>query len=279
MMAADPAVRFLRAWEAADPIPPPDFATEADDPRAAAARRQADEICRLAPELAALHIIDPDGPEETHDVDGMQCMHYLGFYHVPSYADWFVDCEMSETFSYQARVLALLQSNRPPNRWILKNPGHLAHLDAFAAQYPTAKFVMTHRDPVAAIPSVCSLQYRWNYSSMTDGLDLSEHGHAQLRFWSESMLRGLHARSRLGEDRFIDVWHSDLVRDPNREVARIYEFLGRELTDDARARILEYTVVHRSGVHGDHRYSLDTFGLTAEEISGRFRDYLERFGR
>ena len=51
----------------------------------------------------------------------------------------------------------MLQSHRPPYRWLLKGPDYLYFLPPLAAYYPKAKFVVTHRDPVKVIPSACSV--------------------------------------------------------------------------------------------------------------------------
>src|SRR6202034_3820873 len=65
--------------------------------------------------------------------------------------------DLREAYEYHARVLKLLQWGSPPRRWTLKWPCHLLALDAIANVYPDATFVVTHRDPVQALASNCSL--------------------------------------------------------------------------------------------------------------------------
>jgi hypothetical protein len=275
MLAQDTSFRALRGWEAAQPCPPPEVGHEDDDLRVDAARAMADA---MPPEIVAMHIVDPLGPEEDHDILnlGFCAAHYGGFWPVHRYPKAWLQADMTAAFAYHERVLRLLGSRRPPHDWLLKQPLHIFSLEAFAQRYPDARFVMTHRDPAKAIPSVCSLM-AWSYQVVTEHVDLEQHGRFQLEFWSEGISRALAARGRIGEHRFVDVVHGDLVRDPEREITRIYEFLDRAPSDDARAAISAYINEHRSEAASTHKYTAAEFGLSAPDIRAAFSDYVSRF--
>ena len=275
MLAQDPAFRALRGWEAAQPCPPPQLGQEDDDARVDAARALADA---MPPEIVAMHIVDPLGPEEDHDVLnlGFCAAHFSGFWPVYRYPNEWLQADMAPAFAYHERVLKLLGSRRPPSEWLLKQPLHVFSLEAFAARYPDARFVMTHRDPAKAVPSVCSLM-SWSYQTVTEKIDLERHGRFQLDYWAEGISRALAAREKIGEHRFVDVVHHDLVADPEREIARIYDFLGREPTDDARTAISAYIVEHRSDAASAHAYTAEEFGLRASDIRSAFSEYVSRF--
>jgi hypothetical protein len=275
MLAQDQGFRSLRSWEAADPCPPPDAAHEESDPRLIAAKAAAASI---PPEVAAMHIFDPTGPEEDHDLMGLSFRSgaFGGLWPAHRYQQWWLDADPDPAFAYHERVLRLLGSRRPPNSWLLKQPLHLFALEAFARRYPQAKFVMTHRDPAKALPSVCSLM-TWSYSSVTDGIDPIAHGRFQLGFWAEGMRRALVARDRLGPERFVDVHHSDLVTDPMGQIERIYAFLGRQPDSAARETIAQYISSHASDGGGRHRYVAADYGLDGEQIRDVFSDYIQCF--
>ena len=63
----------------------------------------------------------------------------------------------ADTFPTTDGSWTLLHLRRPPYQWLFKAPHHNFHLEAIAAAYPDARFVMTHRDPVRAVPSWVSL--------------------------------------------------------------------------------------------------------------------------
>ena len=50
-------------------------------------------------------------------------------------------------YRWHEKVLQLLQSGGVRGRWQLKSPQHALALEALVAQYPDARFIVTHRDP------------------------------------------------------------------------------------------------------------------------------------
>ena len=64
LLAQDPAVRNLRQWEASQPTPPPELATEATDPRFLAAQEMMKGLGDMPSELKSMLPSSPDGPSE-----------------------------------------------------------------------------------------------------------------------------------------------------------------------------------------------------------------------
>jgi hypothetical protein len=61
-------------------------------------------------------------------------------------------------------------------------------------------------------------------------------------------------------------------------VQRIYDFLGRPLDDQVRARIAAAHRANPQHKHGSHRYRLEDFGLCRDEVEAGFAAYRERYG-
>jgi hypothetical protein len=275
MLALDPRYRFPRMWEMAQPVPPPS-ADDANDPRAVDYREAI-----KAHMHASQHISDPDGPEEDMVGIAPLDMHaYYGAFPMPDdFIAWWTAADFASTYAYHHRVLKLLQSERGPRHWLLKGPVHLFQLEAFAAEYPDARFVWTHRDPASVIPSVSSLQYTLHSQRCVEGaLDKLTAGPKALAFWSEGMRRALAARSRIGEHRFIDVWNRDVVAHPLETFAALYDRLGYAFTPDHEARVADYTRRNAQGAFGAHRYTAEEYGLSREMIRDGFGEYVKRFG-
>src|SRR5260370_39707454 len=74
---------------------------------------------------------------------------------VPTYTRWMLDADPGPAYEYHHLVLQLLQS-AAPGRWALKTPHHAAFLDEGLRQYPDARLVMTHRDPITVVAPLCS---------------------------------------------------------------------------------------------------------------------------
>jgi hypothetical protein len=275
MLGLDERFRFLRGWEGANPMPPPVAGAEDSDPRVIAAREAAKSYDK--PEM---HLFDPDGPEEDLVfIAGLNMRAYHGTLPMSDdFLDWWMADDFRSTYAYHARVLKLLQSRRPPHLWLLKAPPHLHKLDAFAAQYPNARFVMTHRDPLKIVPSVASLHYTLHAERCEPGsLDKKEIGARALRFWTEGVKKGLAARARIGEHRFIDVRNDDVVRQPLAVFERVYDHLGMAMTLQLERSLADYNQRNAPGAFGAHKYTLEEYGLSAESVRAAFRDYIDRF--
>jgi hypothetical protein len=79
-------------------------------------------------------------------------------------------------------------------------------------------------------------------------------------------------------DQVADVLYPDLMRDPIGVVRAIYERFDTELTPDAEARMREFLARNPKNKSGQHRYTLEEFGLDAGRETVRFADYARRFG-
>jgi hypothetical protein len=85
------------------------------------------------------------------------------------------------------------------------------------------------------------------------------------------------ARSRLPEERFLDVHHRHLIAEPMGTMRRIYEFLGLELRPQVEQALLDWQDANRSGAHGTHRYTPEQFGLSTAQLRSDFAFYLRHF--
>ncbi len=277
LLAADPQIRSLRLWESSDPVPPPEAATQASDPRIDAARSGLEAMYDAFPKMRSLHFQSPTGPTECQDLLGMEfrTAHFDGMARVPSYVEWVVDSDMHGAYRTHRQVLQLLQWRCPPTLWHLKTPVHMLALDDLYAAYPTAKFLWTHRDPTAVLGSVCSL-IEYVRSWVSDRDDAVELGRDQLDLWTEAVGRAMDFRARVGDDRFADVEFDALQTRPVDALEQAFGHLGIAM-GDGRAAVEAWAAAHPPGAHGVHEFDIGAFGLDADEVRGRFAVYLEQF--
>jgi hypothetical protein len=273
MMSLDPQFRALRGWEQAKPCPPPETATEATDPRRV---QEAETNQHLSPELRAMHLYDLDATMEDTELLGMAFCGQQFTLPVYGYQAWWRARDMTQAFGYHRRVVKLLESRRPPDLWLFKAPHHNFHLEALLTAYPDARFVMTHRDPVKSVPSWASMVSAI-FPPSNGELDLHRLGREVSNHLRVGVERAIAARARIGEDRFLDVHHRDLIADPMREVRRIYEFLDLELTPGVETSMRDWQVANRSGAHGAHHYTAEQFGLTEAKLRDDYRLYTDHF--
>jgi len=78
---------------------------------------------------------------------------------VPRYSAWLAGGDWTPAYRRHRANLQLI-GLADDRRWVLKSPSHLAALDALMSVYPDALLLVTHRDPVVAVASACSLSAR-----------------------------------------------------------------------------------------------------------------------
>ncbi|HEX2145252.1 MAG TPA: sulfotransferase [Glycomyces sp.] len=237
-----------------------------------AVERDVTTLRKLAPDYDAIHPLHADRPEESI---ALMWRTYFPLSCAPL-PDWRASIEQTDVtadYQYLEQALQVLQYGRERRRWILKFPGHTAHLDVIRQRFPDATFVWTHRDPAAAVASFCSLVASLSGLHCRH-LDSHGIGRTWLSVLSESVQRGRKLRGALPEDAVTDVSYHRLVSDPHRYAPLLYERLGAEWTHRERDDL--EAIVGPPNRKRVHRYSLERFGLSPEAVEEAFGDYRER---
>jgi hypothetical protein len=277
LLAADPDNRSLLAWEANEPVPPPSRETYETDPRFERARNEPAGAERLNPDFKAIHYDPPDMPIECSVLlaQHFQSATLSVLFNVWSYNEWMMGADATHAYRYHKQVLQILQSEYP-GRWQLKTPVHCWFLDALVEAYPDARFVMTHRDPVRVTASVCSLA-----RALSKTFTEFDHTAAIAAHWPELIAVMLDRvdgfRSRHGDDRFYDMRYRDLVGDPVGAVRDLYAHFDLGWSDELESSLHHHAAVHKQNRFGEHKYSLEEFGLEPGPIRDRMGHYLARF--
>ncbi|WNZ08325.1 sulfotransferase [Streptomyces sp. 11x1] len=233
------------------------------------ARRMLDGTHRLAPRFREIHPMTAEGPEE----DTFLLPHALvplSQAHLPRYHAWQFERDFVPDYRHLKQVFQVLQYGRPRRRWILKSPFHTGNLDALFAVFPDATLVWTHRDPVTAVASFCSLvEVGMALSRRT--VDPHHLGATWLDLLSRSVRRGLDARAGIPREAVVDVPYAWLGSDPATGVPKLYDAVGARWTDADAARLPQVA----TGLKGSrpHRYDLARYGLTREDVEAEFTEY------
>ncbi len=274
LLASGPDFRYQRRWEISSPITPPGSTGDADDERRLAAIKRNAGTESGSPQ----HISELDGPVDDNIILGLDFHNQELGLPLPTYSRWWRGSSLKQTYAYHERVLRLLHTGRPPHRWIVKAPYHNFHLDDLAAQYPQARFVMAHRDPAASFPSACSTIATAQRNALPQQPpDPVALGSFLLEHLVAGIGRAMADRAAIGEHRFIDVTQQQLEADAVGTAARIYDFLGLELTSSSRTAMGKWAAANARGARGPHRYTAEKYGLTKDQIRTAFGDYIERF--
>jgi hypothetical protein len=197
---------------------------------------------------------------------------------VPTYYRWVRDDPgIGATYDYYRLQLQILQSRTPRRRWVLKNSPHLLYLDALHAALPDAIFVQFHRDPLRVLASNCRLTVLLR-GMASDRVDPHEVGASMLELLGDYADRLLRFRARQVSRPWIDVRFAEFVRDPVREIERIYDAAGLGLGAEARARMTRWVREHpRDDRDAGKVVDLSPYGIDAALARKRFADYCDAF--
>jgi hypothetical protein len=279
LLDLDPSNRSLLAWEARRPVPPPELASVAEDPRIAETAKSLAGSDRLMPWLPALHPMGATLPTEcvTLFMLEFRSLQIETQVRVPAYKAWLEQADMRPAFAIHRLVLQILQSRLPTERWALKTPQYLWCLPALREAYPDARLVWTHRDPVPVIGSVASLNHAF-YRTWARDPDAAATG----VYWSEHVAtaveRGLAFDAlQAGQPWCHHLRYSELMKDPIAAVEALYASFGEGVTPLHRRRMEAWMRDRPQSAFGRHRYDLADFGLSQESLEARFTAYRTRF--
>ncbi len=279
----DPELRMMRTWEGERPAPPP-----AVDPESARQRREVSlENARLMRELTggkidAFHLTDVDGPQECLAILDQTFVNpgLLWPMSGQSYLKYLLhEADLREAYEYHAWVLKLLQWGAPSRRWTLKWPCHLLALDAIADVYPDAIFVVTHRDPIQALASNCSLAHMLrtgtdpDYDPKVIGRDMLN----LVREHVEHLVAFDVAQSQAGRSSLVHVDYYRLADSPETVMPGVFEAVGLAWTPVVEDRIRTWRAENPKGKRGTHEYTLDDYGLDRDMVADALASYVQRF--
>ena len=237
-------------------------------------------INALSPGFKSVHKLGTFRPHEciTLQAASLRTMQFHAVHNVSDYNAWLETCDWQPAYDMHKRCLQWLQFNGGAQRWVLKAPGHMLSIEALNCTYPDALFIQLHRDPCEVIPSMASLFCHLR-TPFANRVNLKEIGQDVTRQWQlglSSTMQQRAANSKL-DYRFLDISYRDLVSNPLARMREIMAFCNLNSSETSSQIFEDYLAQNPKGKHGDHRYSLDQFGLSRNALEGIFADYKRQY--
>eukprot|EP01038_Epipyxis_sp_PR26KG_P015666 gene15666-21190_t len=246
--------------------------------------------------LAHIHEIGADLPEEcvlalSDDLPLLLQLLpaiYLNFLETSQFLDHDMFVKAYTGYKKILQVLSYqIGDSEHPKRWCLKCPVHVYFTRAIAKVFPDAKLVWTHRHPVSAVPSLCSLLKSFHQvyyeTSSRDDLQL---GKAVSIASADGLSKAIDDIPTTKLD-CANVIYNELIKDPIGTVEKVYATYGWEITPEFRKNMDEYLIENKKerellklkkSKEVLHSYSPKEFGLTEEELSsGDFKKYIDTY--
>lgn len=275
----DRRFRLIRTWQSIMPSPPPGF-----DPDSVTVRRntwiELQKQRQVFDGFEALHLYDEDGSDECHAFleQSFGAAGLYNLYRVPTYFDYLMDrLDLVETYRIHKRQLQALQWRAERKPWALKYPNHVIALKQILAVYPDARFVMTHRDPVQTLASICKMTFNLRAMRSADVVDPAEVGRNMLYFIARHIERIMDFDRGPEGHRVVHVDYYSLVDDPVREMRAIHQGIGIDTPADVAQAVGEWHLANPKNARGRNEYSLEKYGLVDADVAEHFGTYMRRF--
>jgi Sulfotransferase family len=281
VLATGPTYQMLPLWQALFPAPIAPPGTD-PDPRITITDEQAAIMFDNFPDFMAAH------PMRTHEPEEEVLLLQLSFrtpanswfYRSPSYLEWVEKQDQTPAYDDLRRTLQFLQwqdGGRRDRPWVLKSPIHLGALDLVFATFPRATVVHCHRDLHDAVPSHIRLIEAILGSRGAQSVDLAELGQFLAGYDAELWNRNLAQRHGRAKSQIVDVRYEDIRDDVASVVDLIHTRRGLTLDPDTRSLMLAWQDENPQHRFGKHVYSMQRYGLTAEQLDRQFARYNAQF--
>ena len=201
---------------------------------------------------------------------------YLGkldFYHVDR---WPEQRRRRLMRFYRQCIQRQLYLDGPEKVYTSKSPVFAGRVAALIEEFPDARFGVTMRNPNETIPSLLKL-LRVSYGLYgTDPVEAQRSLRAQAEISFDTYQHPLAVFAQHPETKHALIDYAELVEAPKRALEKMYAELGFEVTPEF-AGVLAAEEQRVRKHETSHSYSLEEFGLNADEVRERLGDLFERF--
>jgi hypothetical protein len=281
LLSSEPGARAPRLWEVRNPSPPPGFSGN-DPARLSLGDKDARAWCELVPGMLTAHPYFDLGGRTPVEDEELLTLDFQNAYptwdpRLPVLLQGVSSGDVAAAYRFHHWFLQHLQWRRPTARWVLKGTTHQFTLEALWAQYPDALCIWPHRSPADSLGSLFELQSMTTEAIVgpIDRPALAQIVLDRLRAGFDAVL----SSPVMDDDRLAHVRYPDLVADPVGTIQTVYDrwSIGISSAFEETMRAWLADPAHRSDRHGRFTFSLDSFGVSRDQITARFADYSERF--
>lgn len=196
-----------------------------------------------------------------------------------NFRKWFEDGGNKKfAYIYHRLFFQMMNSSwKPDSHWVLKSPIHSLYMDSLLEQYPDARIIVTHRDPVNVVPSNGKLvenYLHWHYKAHScDKISFGRYNTDSLLLCAERLQEW---QSRTST-KYFNVKYNDLMSNPIEVVHNIYSFFGIPIAASFTSAMEDWLKNNKQGKYGRNTYSLAEYEQTREQVEEEFSNYISCF--
>ncbi len=193
-----------------------------------------------------------DNPEEEDlAIANMSGLSYLHMYTFPrrarhyfeTYVTNFRDLPQASKDRWRELYLTMLRKASlvaGGRRLVIKNCADSARIPALLEMFPDARFIHTCRNPYDVFRGTQYLYWTVLQRSQLQEFSPEALDEWVIQFYAQLMNRFFEDRSQIPDGNIVDVKYEDLVKEPIRELSRVYETLRLPAFEEAEPRFRHY---------------------------------------
>ena len=249
---------------------------------------KAQEFCdwqeQASPQIYQAHAQQAETPEEEVFIQD-DCFRGNGLAFLqdsPDFREWLATADRAPAYDYLLNQFKYLQwqfysDDRRP--FLIKSPGHLGIEHQLDRIFPQGKkYVFTHRKPTDIIASTCFLNEAFIKLYYQVELDYEAVGAMAVTWLSQMVKANMAWRDQNESTEILDISFNRVNSEGIAVARQVYEFAGVSVNDDFIVQLEQWEKDNPRFKHGKPpAYSLETYGVTEEQINEAFAPYIERF--
>ena len=230
------------------------------------------------PEQKYIHPVGVDEPDECfrllfNSFTSIAISSALG---LDDYEKFVMGSDMLNAYKEYKVQLQILSINSPQKQLILKAPEHLWNLDILFKVFPSARIVMTHRDPLQSITSYSSMisMFRRTAYKKTNFKDLGPY---VTDVFEEGLKRSYKVRKNQNVNKnIIDLHCEDLQKTPKKILKNICRLLKINIDNKSNETLNKWVNNRKNDNPGRHNYSCSTYGVSRSTVEKKFQFYNDK---
>ena len=189
------------------------------------------------------------------------------------YEKWILESDMLQTYEDYKTQLQVLSKSDPQKQMISKAPEHLWNLDVLLKVFPSARIVMTHRDPVRSIVSYASMISMFRRTAYKRP-DFKQLGSYVTKVFERGMKKAILLREKTDlTGKIIDI-HCDNIQElPLQSIIKVCAFFEIEISKEDKNQIKNWIKNKKLDAPGTHQYDYETYGVDKALIKEKFHFY------
>ena len=226
------------------------------------------------PEQKYIHPVGVDYPDECfrllfNSFTSIAISSALG---LDEYENWILKSDMSNTYKEYKIQLQILSQSNPTKQLVLKAPEHLWNLDELLKVFPSARIIMTHRDPLNSIVSYASMISMFRRTTYSNS-NFKRLGPYVTDTFENALNKAYTIREKLNSNNIIDIHCNDIHNKPLETFSRVCKVLRININNNDINDLKYWVEKDNLDAPGSHTYTHEKYGVNRELVEKKFQFY------